>query len=61
MAIKSEKDYAIIDAVISDYGKKGSTDQMCPYCNSKMVLMQNDSSYEVKCPNGCISEAFRGI
>ena len=59
--IKAQKEFDLVDAVISDFQKYNSTDKECLYCGEKMQLEKHNCIYEVKCPKGCISETFRGI
>lgn len=63
MEIKlTDKDFELIDEVLEDYKKNGTTDKKCPYCGKSMKYEECGNSYEVRCEtDGCIREVFRGI
>lgn len=57
-----EKGFNAVDVFLAEISEKGWSDTVCPYCKTKLELLTNNTSYEVKCQTqNCLKETFRGI
>lgn len=57
-----EKGFNAVDLFLAEISEKGWSDKVCPYCKTKLELLTNNTSYEVKCQTkDCLKETFRGI
>ena len=63
MAMKiDEKGFNAVDIFLKEISEKGKSETVCPYCKTRLEILTNNTSYEVKCQTqNCLRETFRGI
>ncbi len=54
--------FKAVDEFIKNHYENNKKVTLCPKCKTSLEMIQNGSSYEVKCQTkNCLREVFRGI
>lgn len=54
--------FDVVDKFLTEYGKKGKSDVICPVCKTPLDIKYYGTSYKVVCQTeNCLVEGFRGI